>query len=65
MRKSVVIMKKTELRDQLYGQISYLDLLVGEKREHEGLQVLSGIVGEIRYSQRRGRKLWERTVPIS
>lgn len=32
MRKSVVIMKKTELRDQLYGQITYLDLLVGEKR---------------------------------
>lgn len=46
----------------------YLDLLVGEKREHKGPWLCSSFIGGIRYSQkllRRGKKLQGQTVPIS
>lgn len=37
------------------GKPIYLDFIVGEKREHKRLGVLSGLIEGIRHLEKRGR----------
>lgn len=53
MKKSIIQNLEINYMDK---SVFFFDLLVGEKRKHKEPWMFSGLVGRIRYSQRRGRK---------